>query len=212
MGYTSRVLIPGSQIAGNRKQLRRRRNGGNRSEGQCLLYSLNPVNLTEEHQVVELIPPAGLMAAGEAINRTIDFEQSKSRGRPSVKAGVDAQLDDLKRRYDGMGSFLTEVVTHVTQELPEWATQYIQSCIFLPQLGFLTVVELDAETGRGKYEGEGSDDDQWQRLFTVDGTACYKNKFMKDLDDTYGDVYCEIGGELKAPMPQLTLTKLRQGG
>lgn len=140
------------------------------------------------------------MMVGDLINKTIDFEQSKSRHRLSVKVGVDAQLDELKRRYDGMGSFLTEVVSHVSNRLPEWASQYIRSCIFLPQLGFLTVVEPDPQTGRGKYEGEGSDSGQWERLFTADGAVCYKNDFMKELDDQYGDMYCEIGGENFTPL------------
>lgn len=94
-----------------------------------------------------------------------------------------------------MGSFLTEVVNSISRVVPEWAAQYIRSCIYIPQLGFLTVVEADSESRRGKYEGEGLDDDEWERMFTVDGTVCYKNSFMKELDDQYGDMYCEIGGE-----------------
>jgi DNA mismatch repair protein MSH5 len=134
------------------------------------------------------------MAIGDMISRTIDFEQSKDRRRTSVKAGVDPQLDELKRRYDGMGSFLTEVVNQVNQRLPEWASQYIKSCIFLPQLGFLTVVEYDPQTGNGKYEGECTEGDRWEKLFTADGAVCYKNQYMKELDEHYGDMYCEIGG------------------
>ena len=129
------------------------------------------------------------------ISKTIDFEQSKARQRTSVNTGIDPQLDELKRRYDGMGSFLTEVVNHVNQRLPEWACQYIRSCIFLPQLGFLMVVEADPATGNGKYEGEGADGDLWEKLFTADGAVYYKNGYMKELDDHYGDMYCEIGGK-----------------
>lgn len=202
MGYATKLLFSGSQITGDFKQLGGGRNDTNNSQGQFvgLVEVLCQFDLeANEHQVAKAIPPAELVTVGDAINSTIDFEQSKSRHRPSVKIGVDAELDELKRRYDGMGSFLTEVINHINQQLPEWAAQYIRSCIFLPQLGFLTVVELDPETGKGKYEGEGSDDIQWERLFTADGTVCYKNKFMKDLDGTYGDMYCEIGGKFNAP-------------
>ena len=129
------------------------------------------------------------------IDKTIDFDQSESRRRSSVKAGIDAHLDELKRRYDGMGSFLTEVVNQTNQKLPEWACQYIRSCIFLPQLGFLMVVELDPATGNGKFEGEGGDCGRWEKLFTADGTVCYKNGYMRELDEQYGDMYCEIGGK-----------------
>lgn len=148
------------------------------------------------------------MTVGDLINRTIDFNQSKSRHRPSVKAGIDPQLDELKRQYDGMDSFLTEVVNHVNQRLPEWARQYIRSCIFLPQLGFLMVVEPDSSTGNGRYEGEGSGDDRWERLFTADGAVCYKNRYMKELDDQYGDMYCEIGGKFCPSHAQLYLTSV----
>lgn len=139
--------------------------------------------------------PPVLITVGDMINRIIDFDQSKSRQRSSVKAGVDAQLDELKRRYDGMDSFLTAIVNHVNESLPEWACQYIRSCIFLPQLGFLMVVEPDPDTGNGKYEGEGTGKDRWEKLFTADGAVCYKNPYMRELDDQYGDMYCEIGGE-----------------
>lgn len=141
------------------------------------------------------IQPGVLMTVGDLINKNIDFDQSMSRRRPSVKMGVDPHLDELKRRYDGMGSFLAEVVKYISSQLPKWAKKYIRSCIFLPQIGFLTVVESDAETGRGRYEGEGLEGGQWERLFTMDGKVCYKNSFMRELDDEYGDMYCEICGE-----------------
>ncbi|KAG9253534.1 muts domain V-domain-containing protein [Emericellopsis atlantica] len=139
------------------------------------------------------IHPESLSVIGSLINKTIDFEQSKSRQRPSVRVGIDPELDELKRRYDGMGSFLTEVINHITQSLPAWPRQYIRSCIFLPQLGFLTVVEPDNQTGKGRYEGEAAGDDQWERVFTADGAVCYKNNYMRELDEQFGDIYCEIG-------------------
>ena len=84
-----------------------------------------------------------MVAVGEMISRTIDFEESDARRRTAVKTGIDPQLDALKRWYDGMDTFLTEVVNRLNQHLPEWARPYIRSCVFLPQLGFLAAVELD---------------------------------------------------------------------
>lgn len=144
--------------------------------------------------MISSINQPALVAVGGMIDKTIDSDQSESRRRTSVKAGTNARLDELKRRYDGMGSFLTQVVTHVNQELPQWACQYIRSCIFLPQVGFLMVVELDPVTGSGRYEGEGAGDERWEKLFKADGAVCYKNRYMKELDEQYGDLYCEIGG------------------
>ncbi|KAM0339469.1 hypothetical protein ACHAPU_010916 [Fusarium lateritium] len=144
-------------------------------------------------RLIENLEPSSLVVVGDMINKTIDFEQSKARHRSSVKTGIDTQLDELKRRYDGMDSFLTEVVNHINRELPEWACQYVRSCIFLPQIGFLTVVEHNPTTGNGQYEGEGTAAGTWEKLFVADGAVCYKNSYMKELDEEYGDMYCQIG-------------------
>ncbi|EYB22536.1 hypothetical protein FG05_11941 [Fusarium graminearum] len=144
-------------------------------------------------QAIEDIQPPGLVAVKEMIDKTIDFEQSKACRRSSVKAGIDPQLDELKRQYDGMDSFLTEVINHVHRELPDWARKYVQSCIFLPQIGFLTVVGPNPDTGDGLYEGEGTTLEEWEKVFNTDGAACYKNSYMRELDEEYGDMYCQIG-------------------
>ena len=154
-------------------------------------------------KVLDAILPAKLMAIGDAIDRTIDFEQSKDRRRPSVKAGIDPRLDDMRRQYEGMDSFLTNIVNDINQRIPQWAAQYIKSCIFLPQLGFLTVVERDSARRAGKYEGEGSDEGQWQRKIVDSDVVCYKNKFMDELDQQYGDMYSEIGGKIYTVAPRI---------
>ncbi|CEI65163.1 unnamed protein product [Fusarium venenatum] len=144
-------------------------------------------------QVIEDIHLPSLVAVKEMIDKTIDFEQSKARHRSSVKVGIDHKLDELKRQYDGMDSFLTEVINHVHRELPDWARKYVQSCIFLPQIGFLTVVESNPATGNGRYEGEGTTLEAWEKLFNTDSAVCYKNSYMRELDEEYGDMYCQIG-------------------
>ncbi|KJZ71201.1 hypothetical protein HIM_09407 [Hirsutella minnesotensis 3608] len=150
-------------------------------------------DITAVHELVAKIKQPALLAVGEMIDKIIDFDQSESRQRASVKAGIDPQLDQLKRQYDGMNGFLTAVVRQVNQELPGWARQHIRSCIFLPQVGFLMAVELDPLTGNGKYEGEGDPNERWEKLFTADDSVCYKNHYMTELDAQYGDIYCEIG-------------------
>lgn len=93
-----------------------------------------------------------------------------------------------------MESFLTEVVNKIIENAASWARQYIKSCIFLPQLGFLLVIELEESTGNGKYCGEGQRNDVWEKVFTADGSVCYKTRQMQELDEVYGDIYCQIGG------------------
>lgn len=146
-------------------------------------------------QFVASIDQAALIKVGDLVDKTIDFDQSESQRRTSVKAGIDAQLDELKRQYGGISSLLTEVANQISQRLPERAARHIRSCVFLPQVGFLIVVELDPHTGDGKYEGGESGSGRWEKMFTVDDTACYKNSYMQELDEQFGDIYCEIGGK-----------------
>lgn len=163
-------------------------------------------------KLIHTLEPASLVVVGDMINKTIDFEQSKARHRSSVRTGIDPQLDELKRRYDGMDSFLTEVVNQLNRELPQWARKHVRSCIFLPQIGFLTVVESNRLTGNGQYEGEGTAVGAWEKLFTADGAVCYKNSYMRELDEEYGDMYCQIGGKLVDSSALKALTHARQIG
>ncbi|CAJ2513306.1 Uu.00g014250.m01.CDS01 [Anthostomella pinea] len=142
-------------------------------------------------KVCEIIDPFPIGQVGELITQTVDFEQSIERARTAVKYGVDAELDGLKQSYDGMEDFLTRVVTRLRDEVPEWARKYVKNCIFLPQLGFLTVVSLNTETGKGNYDGEGLND-VWERMFAAEGCVYYKNGKMKDMDAEFGDAYCMI--------------------
>jgi DNA mismatch repair protein MSH5 len=130
------------------------------------------------------------------ITETVDFQRSAEQHRTAVLQGVDAELDGMKRTYDGMDSMLTQVATQLSSDLPEWASQYVENCIFFPQLGFLTVVPLDPETGKGKYEGEGTDDDAWMKMFVSNDMGYYKNRRMKEMDEYFGDMYGMICGKI----------------
>ncbi|KAI1436577.1 putative MSH5 protein [Xylaria sp. CBS 124048] len=142
-------------------------------------------------KVIQVIDILKIRQVGELITKTIDFEQSVDRGRTAVKQGVDPQLDERKRDYDGMEHFLASVISKLRSDVPEWARTYVQNCIFFPQLGFLTVVSINPMTGKGDYDGEGLDD-TWECMFIADGCAHYKNRQMKEMDEEFGDSYCMI--------------------
>lgn len=135
------------------------------------------------------------------IDRVVNFEETKFQQRYSVRPGIDVELDELKRQYDGMNSLLTEVANNVAQDLPVWARRHIRSCIFLPQLGFLTVVEQDSQQANGKFNVECTGDGLWKKSFTDNETAYYKNRHMMDLDDQYGDIYSQISGRVRVVCP-----------
>ncbi|KAI1130465.1 muts domain V-domain-containing protein [Nemania abortiva] len=142
-------------------------------------------------KVVQDIDLLRLRQVGEFITETIDFEQSIDRGRTAIKQGIDPDLDERKRRYDGMEHLLASVITKLRDSIPEWARKYVRNCIFFPQLGFLTMVSINPHTGKGDYDGEGLND-SWECMFVADGSAYYKNQQMKDMDDEFGDSYCMI--------------------
>lgn len=144
---------------------------------------------------MDSISPNELRHVGELVAATIDFAQSKEARRTCVLPNVDPELDELKRNYDGLEHFLNEVATKLIADIPEWGRPYVKNCIFYPQIGFLTVVSYDPQTGHGKYEGEGHDD-VWERLFVADDFIYYKNRHMRELDRQHGDLYCMIVGKL----------------
>lgn len=156
-------------------------------------------------QLLTEVQPFQLLQIGQMITQTVDFQRSAEQHRTAVLQGVDAELDSIKRTYDGMDDFLTQVATQLSSDLPEWASQYVENCIFFPQLGFLTVVPLDPETGKGKYEGEGIDDDIWTKMFVSNDMGYYKNRRMKEMDGYFGDMYGMICGE----SPRLIKTELQ---
>ncbi|KAI1005835.1 hypothetical protein K3495_g2390 [Podosphaera aphanis] len=133
--------------------------------------------------------PIKLNEIGVMITDVVDFQASNEMHRTTVLQGVDSELDDMKRTYDGMDSLLTQIANELSANVPEWASQYIENCIFFPQLGFLTVVPLDPETFIGKYEGEGMENDIWEKMFVSNNMGYYKNRRMKDLDAYFGDLY-----------------------
>ncbi|KAI0914150.1 putative MSH5 protein [Ustulina deusta] len=101
-------------------------------------------------KVIQVIDPFQIRQVGELITETIDPEQSVDRGRIAVKHGIDADLDERKRSYDGMESFLANVIAKLQGSLPEWARKYVKNCTFFPQLGFLTAVSINPQTGKDR--------------------------------------------------------------
>lgn len=147
-------------------------------------------------RVMQTVQPPAIYQVGELVSRTIDFEQSRERERTAVKHGVDVKLDEMKRSYNGMEDFLTEVNEKIRRDIPAWAQPYVQGSVFYPQLGFLAMVSLNPETGRSEYEGEGMDE-IWERMFVNEGVVYCKNRMMRQMDEQFGDAYCMIMG--KAP-------------
>ncbi|KAI1265648.1 muts domain V-domain-containing protein [Xylariaceae sp. FL1019] len=155
---------------------------------ECLRSLQQAEKIDIVRKVIEIVDVEQIRQVGRLITETIDFSQSEERGRTAVKQGVDAELDERKRIYDGMDHLLGTVTKSMRKDVPEWARKHVQNCIFFPQLGFLTVVSINKETGKGNYSGEGMHDN-WERMFIAEGCVYYKNRRMKEMDDEFGDSY-----------------------
>lgn len=113
--------------------------------------------------------------------------------RTVVKPGVDAALDAMKQTYDGIEDLLNKTSQSIAETVP---VQYSLdlNVIFFPQIGFLISMPIDPELGRGNYEGP-EDGGGWDRIFSTRSRVYYKDYRMRELDETFGDMYAMICGK-----------------
>ncbi|KAK0366785.1 hypothetical protein LTR94_001544 [Friedmanniomyces endolithicus] len=130
-----------------------------------------------------------LAAVGKLINDVVDMEASKDQGHTVVRPGVDDDLDEAKRTYDGIEHLLSRVATHVAETVPAELDSAV-NVIFFPQIGFLISIRLEEGTGYGVYEG--TIEEPWEKMFATEVQAYYKNSNMTELDQHFGDIYGRI--------------------
>ncbi|KAG9520158.1 hypothetical protein KCU93_g7807, partial [Aureobasidium melanogenum] len=130
-----------------------------------------------------------LAEVGKSITEVIDFELSRDEGRNVVRQGVDHDLDELKRTYEGLESLLIQVAQHVAQSVPADLHANI-NVVFFPQIGFLIAIPQDPITGHGVFEGP--ENEPWEKMFTTEDFAYYKNENVIEMDSYFGDIYGRI--------------------
>lgn len=136
-----------------------------------------------------------LREVNEFIDKTIDFEGSRTDARTLVKAGVSSELDELKRGFDGMEDLLTRASSNLIRSLPESVSKSVSGCVFWPQLGFLTMVCPGHAAPEFLIRNpEREQLNRWAKLFCVGEQAYYKNPQMEELDAHFGDIYGRIIG------------------
>ncbi|KAH0562249.1 hypothetical protein GP486_003054 [Trichoglossum hirsutum] len=147
---------------------------------------LNPVNLGA--QILAKFYPDYLNKVRTMINDTIDFEESAVQRRAVVKPHIDAELDDMKRTYDGMDDFLSVVARNIAAKIPE-EIRLSLNVIYFPQIGYLIVIPFDPETRRPIYNGPQGGEDHWEQMFTTGARVYFKNAEMHMMDEQLGDAY-----------------------
>jgi DNA mismatch repair protein MSH5 len=130
-----------------------------------------------------------LAEVGTIISDVVDFEASQEQRRTIVRAGISEDLDEAKRAYDGIEDLLSQAAEHIANDVPANLDSKV-NVIFFPQIGFLISIRLSDLTGTGVFEG--TDEDPWEKMFSTEANAYYKNILMGQLDQQYGDVYARI--------------------
>ncbi|XP_076335549.1 mutS protein homolog 5-like isoform X2 [Tachypleus tridentatus] len=127
-----------------------------------------------------------LCRVANLIYKIVDFEESVNQDHFVVKPGVDEELDQKKRTYNGLPDFMTKVAQQELSQLSDG----IKECqvIYLPQLGYLLAVPLtDEMLASSNYELPGL-----EFVFMSNNVAHYKTANTRELDNLLGDTQCEI--------------------
>ena len=119
---------------------------------------------------------------------------NRMKHRTVVKPGVDEELDNIKRTYDGSEDLLSKTSQSIAETVPERYGLDL-NVIFFPQIGFLISMKRDPVTGRVEYEGPAVDNGSWDRIFSTGQRVYYKDFRMRELDATLGDMYAMICGK-----------------
>lgn len=114
--------------------------------------------------------------------------------RTVVKPGVNHDLDTLKKTYHGLDDMLNLTTSQVADTMPVEYDDVALNVIFFPQIGFLICIPLDPETGLAMYDGSAEVATPWDRIFSTSERVYFKDWRMRDLDNTWGDVYARICG------------------
>jgi DNA mismatch repair protein MSH5 len=151
-------------------------------------------HLSITHKLAESFDKHRLAQAGQIISQTIDFDSVQDARRCIIRPGVNDELDDAQRTYDGIEDMLSHVVNHVAAKIPAELGWKI-NVIFFPQIGFLISTQMDEDTSPSEpqehFNGPISDD-HWEKMFATETHVYYKNSNMTELDARFGDIYGNI--------------------
>ncbi|XP_045524608.1 mutS protein homolog 5-like [Pieris brassicae] len=120
------------------------------------------------------------------MNRIIDFDLSKSEGKFTVKAGVDADLDMKKQTMASLHNLMSETAKVEMERLPS----FVEECtmLYMPHLGYLLGVK--AWSDHLTLDQKQLPDMKF--MFQNNDYIHYKSKGCDELDLLIGDTYPEI--------------------
>ncbi|MCJ1249396.1 MutS protein msh5 [Trapelia coarctata] len=145
----------------------------------CRLTASKVLEGFESHQLASL---------GRIVTQIVDFKSSAEVHRTVVLPGVDDELDEVKRTYEGIESLLNQTSKDIANSIPNQFSLDL-NVIFFPQIGFLICMPIDPISGRAEYEGGDDENQRWERIFSTSNRVYYKDARMQELDETFGDLY-----------------------
>ncbi|KAG2102216.1 DNA mismatch repair protein MutS [Suillus discolor] len=95
-------------------------------------------------KLVATLDIASFKDTGNAVNETIDWEESTNNNRICVRPYIDKELDQRKHVYAGLDAVLCKVAEQICQKIPVDYTASL-NVVYFPQLGFLICVPMQEE-------------------------------------------------------------------
>ncbi|KAJ3259106.1 MutS protein msh5 [Boothiomyces macroporosus] len=121
-----------------------------------------------------------LRSASQLIEHTVDFEEYSDR--LAIKSSIDPELDEMKRTYHSLDSFLSNKAE--TIQLPDLVAICF-TLVYLPQMGFLICITFENQVLENipglEYK------------FSNENNGYYKDPTMLNLDEEIGDIFNLIG-------------------
>ncbi|KAG1801295.1 DNA mismatch repair protein MutS [Suillus subaureus] len=147
-------------------------------------------------KLVASLDIASFKDTGNAVNETIDWEESTNKNRICVRPYIDEELDQRKHVYAGLDSVLCKVAEQICQKIPVDYTASL-NVVYFPQLGFLICVPMQekwrSEEGINVLDG-------WSFQVSpdvvpaLDMNLISRNRAIqvKDMDTHIGDLHPSI--------------------
>ena len=170
----------------------------------CILDLCNTIeNGIEIVDLIRRIDFSGLKEILAMISKIIDFDESKNKNRFVVKHGIDKDLDEKKKVFNGLPELMTKVAE---QELSTLDARVLEcNVIYLPQLGYL----LKLPHYPFIKEEDGYVLQNLEFMFVNNGTIHFKSEHTKELDRLLGDTQSEICDHESGIMHRLQNTILQ---
>ena len=139
--------------------------------------------------------------------QVVDFPASLENGSFCAKACVSGELDELRRKLNGLPDLLQVVAEEEKERLPKEVGACVVS--YIPHVGYLVAMPIKRalqEQGFDYHNIPG-----YHFMFENNGAAHYKNECTDSLDEKLGDVVLDITRTEMAIMAQVSNEVLQAG-